>query len=1011
MARGDRESPSGRLRGRCGLNRYDGKAEGDFMALQSLLDKNELQRLQDEFCRVAGVSAYCLDHGGTKLTRISGDDRYLHSMQERSAFERVQGSQSLEDLAVEDLDGGGQVAALAIRARGEKELYWVVCRPENMTESAYGDALDLLRDASVSFLQGKIQSFSAEAENIRSLSERQKMDRSVRMVTATAGIVQLLESREPIEKIMNDWLGMVGNYLGLDTAQIFKLQDDEKYMDVICEWRGENQPTIFDRTSGIRTYSILRAQQSAIVNTDEIVRPEYREIYDRGIRAVMLFPIRPQEGSRGMMLSLNFRRSHVFDEEEKRFASDAVKVLQNILVRRIQKNSLISSYASLEEVLDNVNVCIYVQDKKNNKPLFANRMLQEAFGEELRNGAFQMFLEKKQETVRRMEEQGQRNPFLDREFYYEEKDRWYDITDTEIRWVDGSMVRLYSLHDITDKKRYQGRIEQQAYTDFLTGLYNRMCCERDLAVQVDAAKKQGKIGALLYLDLDDFKHINDGLGHQYGDALLKAISHAFQRIPGIERTCYRMGGDEFVIVVPPESYEEFDRILESIRKIFSKPWFLKDADYYCTMSMGVVTFPNHGESVPELVKKADLAMYEAKKGGKNRIAFYSDDINSSDRRRLDMEKNMRDAASEGYQEFEVYYQPIIDVQDGQTKCSGAEALVRWNSENLGFVTPMEFIPLAEYLGLINPIGNHVLLHACRNCKEWNDKGFDYKVNVNLSVVQLLQPDIVEVIDSALKESGLLPDRLTLEVTESLAINDMERMKRILGRIKELGVYLALDDFGTGYSSLNHIREIPFDVIKVDQSFVKDLAEDAYSQSFIKLVGELAETIGVSICVEGIETDRQYKVLKGMKVKYIQGYFFDRPMPLNSFEEKYCAGPDDAWKAPREITAGKKREAGPEQAGVREMQETGPGAGELRAADRSQEKPASPRAGRKTGKTGKTENQVKEADPVRAEGKGTLGKEKGSEKQGASEKGIGKASDKGSEMSTKSEKIIDINRRK
>ena len=408
-----------------------------------------------------------------------------------------------------------------------------------------------------------------------------------------------------------------------------------------------------------------------------------------------------------------------------------------------------------------------------------------------------------------------------------------------------------------------------------------------MAIQVDSAKQNGTTGALLYLDLDDFKHINDGLGHQYGDALLKAVSHAFQRIPGIERTCYRMGGDEFVIVVPPEAYEEFEKILEQIQKIFSKPWFLKDSDYYCTMSMGVVTFPENGDSVPDLVKKADIAMYAAKKAGKNRIEFYSNNISSSDRRRLDMEKNMRDATAKNFGEFEVYYQPIIDVSGGEPECAGAEALIRWNSSKLGFVTPVEFIPLAEYLGLINPIGNHVLLEACKQCKEWNDRGFDYKVNVNLSVIQLLQRDIVDIVNNALMGTGLNPEHLTLEVTESLAINDMERMKKILGRIKELGVRIALDDFGTGYSSLNHIREIPFDIIKVDQSFVRDLAEDAYSQSFIKLVSELAQTIGVNICVEGIETAVQHQVLKGMRVKYIQGYYFDRPLSKRDFERRYC----------------------------------------------------------------------------------------------------------------------------
>ena len=318
-----------------------------------------------------------------------------------------------------------------------------------------------------------------------------------------------------------------------------------------------------------------------------------------------------------------------------------------------------------------------------------------------------------------------------------------------------------------------------------------------------------------------------------------------------------------------------------------RPWFLKDSDYYCTMSMGVVEYPGEGDSVHDLIKKADIAMYEAKKRGKNRVAKYSENMGTKSGKRLDMEKNMRDATARGYQEFEVYYQPIIDDKKKNLPCTGAEALIRWNNAELGFIPPSEFIPLAEYLGLINPIGDHVLQTACEECRKWNEAGHpEYKVNVNLSVVQLLQTDIVDIVKRTIEESGVNPHNLTLEVTESLAINDMERMKEILSSIKELGVRIALDDFGTGYSSLNHIREIPFDVIKVDQGFVKDLSEDEYSQSFIKMVAELAGTIGVSICVEGIETKAQYKVLEGMKVRLVQGYYFDRPMPGDAFEEKY-----------------------------------------------------------------------------------------------------------------------------
>ena len=538
-----------------------------------------------------------------------------------------------------------------------------------------------------------------------------------------------------------------------------------------------------------------------------------------------------------------------------------------------------SSYVILEGILDNVGSAIYVKEQETNNILFANNQLKSMFQSELKDGTLLTIFEgKNKNTAKELVE-----------IHYKEKNAWYDAYFTQMTWVNAKQVVLCAIYDVTEKRLYQKKIEQQAYTDFLTGLYNRMCCERDLATFIDNTKKEHTKGALLYLDLDDFKHINDGLGHQYGDVLLKAISHSLQRIAGITDTCYRMGGDEFVIIIPPDYYNRFRLILENIKDIFSKPWYLKDADYYCTMSMGVVTFPDEGESVLDLIKKADIAMYEAKKSGKNRVANYSDNISSMSNKRLDMEKNMRDATVKGYKEFEVYYQPIIDIQKEGSPCVGAEALIRWNSAELGFIPPNEFIPLAEYLGLINPIGNHVLLEACKACKEWNENGYpNYKVNVNLSVVQLLQADIVEIVAKALKVTKIEPYNLTLEVTESLAINDMDRMKDILTRIKELGVRIALDDFGTGYSSLNHIREIPFDVIKVDQSFVKDLAEDSYSQSFIKMVSELANTIGVSICVEGIEKEEQYKVLEGMKVRMIQGYFIDRPMQRKDFEAKYLA---------------------------------------------------------------------------------------------------------------------------
>lgn len=852
-----------------------------------LIDRDELQRLQEEFCRVTGVCAYCLDGEKQQITDCSGlkeqpegIGEYLKSERVMAVLERVEEG-SLEDQAVEELnDEGARVAAVAVRVDGGTVLYWVVFASPDVgaDEAGFLQILDFLRNISNTLFRNKMSCFSAEAESRRSRFAEQEMSRTLHTIESTTKIVQLLDSDDRIESVMDKWLDILAQHLEVDSALICQIYPEKNTMDVLSQWLAQGMVSRFDKTSNQKMEAFLTTDKPLVYSGDNM-EGEFREaIRNLGARAMMVFPILHHENGTGMVLVLNHRRQkHSWSMPEIKFTADAVKLLQSILTRRIQKNSIASSYEALEAILDNVGCAIYVKDKSTGERLFANRKLQNTFVGELKRNTFGDLLEHGINA-------GQENGIY--EIHHGERDRWYDLIFKEISWVDGKSAILYSLYDITDKKLYQRKIEQQAYTDFLTGLYNRMCCERDLARQIDNAKKTDSIGALLYLDLDDFKHINDGLGHQYGDVLLKAISHSLQRIQGIENTCYRMGGDEFVIVIPPDQYSRFDQIVEDIKQIFARPWFLKDTDYYCTMSMGIVTFPDLGDSVADLVKKADIAMYEAKKSGKNRVARYNAGINTSSGRRLDMEKNMRDAAADGYNEFEIYYQPIINVQDGE-KCAGAEALVRWNSANLGFIPPAEFIPLAEYLGLINPIGNYILKEACTRCKMWNEAGYDYKVNVNLSVVQLLQTDVVEIVEKTLEETELEPRNLTLEVTESLAINDMERMKGILNRIKALGVKIALDDFGTGYSSLNHIREIPFDMIKVDQSFVKELAEDAYSQSFVKMVAELAETLGVNICVEGIEKEAQYNVVRNMKVKYIQGFYFDRPMKREDFEAKYC----------------------------------------------------------------------------------------------------------------------------
>lgn len=871
--------------------------------IQSLIEGKELERWQKHFANVANVFICCMNGNGLQITDFSGKADEITRIQSILDPEQIQNmlsrisESSLEDQAIETTAYPNlRLAVISSKVNGKSVLNWLVCGVISdvqdieeypnaplegfesvISEKHFYNVTDALRDVTNALFRYKMTIFDAQAESRRSRYSEQEMSETLKRTEALTEVVQLLENEESIEEVIVKLLKATGQFLSISEAEVCRIQKDGEHMDIVAHWCAEDGTWERGQANNCVCPSFIQGERTVVLSQNSLMSMKEREDMQAwGLKAVIVMPV-IINGSANMYVCFGEKmKDRVWKLEEIKFLNDSVKILQSILTRRIQKNSLASSYASLETILDNVGSAIYVRDLNSGTVLFANRNMRHTFERELKDGSLNALLE-----------QGIQTESGINEIYHTNRERWYDLYYTRIKWVDGSPVLLCALYDITEKKIYQRKIEQQAYTDFLTGLYNRMCCERDLAKYVDEARISNQKGALLYLDLDDFKHINDGLGHQYGDVLLKAISHSLQRIDGIESTCYRMGGDEFVIIIPPSGYLKFEEIITAIKSIFMKPWFLKDADYYCTMSMGVVEFPNEGDAVHELIKKADIAMYEAKKCGKNRVAQYSDNIDSKSGKRLDMEKNMRDATTGGYKEFEVYYQPIIDIQKEGLPCTGAEALIRWNSAELGFIPPSEFIPLAEYLGLINPIGNYVLQEACRQCKIWNDNGYpDYKINVNLSVVQLLQADIVEIVERTVRETKITPHNLTLEVTESLAINDMERMKEILGRIKKLGVRIAMDDFGTGYSSLNHIREIPFDVIKVDQSFIKDLERDMYAKSFIKMVAELAEAIGVNLCVEGVETKIQYEILSNMKVSLVQGYYFDRPMPKDAYEKKY-----------------------------------------------------------------------------------------------------------------------------
>lgn len=880
---------------------FDDSTRESNLSGKFMIDIARLQELQDVYAQVANLFIFCVDETGKRVTEMSGNPeeiarvvKLLDEMQIRAAINRVLFN-TVEEQVIENTEYRNmKIATVGVRIGGTPAFAWFICGigPDEGNENdinnfestiplyKFNAAVDLIREVSNRVYGETYTAANAVADAKRALSTTEEMQNALKRSEAMTGVVSQLGSDDSFEVIANRVLDYTGSYADISHAYVLRPNRDGNGIDVIGSYVASGESPL-DPVIDIMSQSFLAqiGDQTRIISYRTRIDEKNRDWLDSiGVSAAVAIPIAINGKTAMYAFYVDNKINREWGIDEVKFFGDATKVIQSSATNRIQRNSITSSYKSLETILDNVGSAIYVRDVNSSNIVYVNRMCKNTFENEIKSGAI----------VGLFEESSRYNTASSyREVNYKERNRWYDVTSTNMTWVDGRRVILYAIIDVTEKKQYQKKIEQQANNDFLTGLYNRMCCERDLLRIIDEAKECGGKGAVIYLDLDDFKHINDGLGHQYGDVLLKAISSSLTRINGVENTCYRMGGDEFVILVPHTSYDRFEQIIESIRVVFNKPWFLKGADYYCTSSIGVVTFPDEGETVQDLIRKADIAMYTAKKSGKNKLAHYTDSSDAEAYKRLDMEKSMRAATATDYDQFEVYYQPIVDITKPGNPCTGAEALIRWNSTELGFISPADFIPLAEYLGLINPIGHHVLRKACEAVKYWNENGHPYyKVNVNLSVVQLMQNDIVETIAKTIEEVGVNPRNLTLEVTESLAINDMERMKKILGNIKKLGIRIALDDFGTGYSSLNHIREIPLDVIKVDQSFVKDLATDQYAQSFVKMIGELAEALGVRVCVEGIETIEQFKALENMNVRMVQGFYFDKPMPRDAFEEKY-----------------------------------------------------------------------------------------------------------------------------
>lgn len=432
--------------------------------------------------------------------------------------------------------------------------------------------------------------------------------------------------------------------------------------------------------------------------------------------------------------------------------------------------------------------------------------------------------------------------------------------------------------DITEQRRTKIKIEHMAHHDALTDLANRVLLNERLELALSRADHDAMV-AIHHLDLDQFKGVNDTLGHPGGDKLLKIVADRLRSLVREGDTIARMGGDEFAIVQVAADPTDATTLAQRIIAAMSEPFDIDGHQAMIGASIGIAVGPGDGLSPDELLRNADLALYRAKGDGRGTFRFFEPEMDLQMQARRIMEQDLRKALPAG--EFELYYQPIINL--GNNQVSGFEALIRWNHPTQGMIAPNKFIPLAEEIGFIVPIGEWVIRQACATAAKWPEH---IHVAVNISAVQFRSPGLMQVIVGALGTTGLPPTRLEVEITETVLLQDEQTTLATLHQLRELGVRIAMDDFGTGYSSLTYLQCFPFDRIKIDRSFIKDIAENLGSLNIVRAVAALANGLGMKATAEGVETREQLDRITSEGCTEVQGYLFSHPLPLAEIERLF-----------------------------------------------------------------------------------------------------------------------------
>lgn len=499
------------------------------------------------------------------------------------------------------------------------------------------------------------------------------------------------------------------------------------------------------------------------------------------------------------------------------------------------------------------------------------------------------FPEERAQMVEKLTHNGQ---VLHMEMHGQHRNGEVRLVDVSVQPIElnGVPCLLLTARDISELKQAQAQVQHLAYHDALTNLPNRALLMDRLTQQIALLKRHDLRGALLFLDLDHFKHINDSLGHPVGDSVLRLVTARLEASVRLEDTVARLGGDEFVVLLSglegkrSEVTRHVRQVADKLRQLLAEPMLLDGHRLQVTPSIGVALIPDHGNTPADLLKRADIALYRAKDSGRNAIQLFRTTMQDAASARLRLENDLRLALARG--EFELHFQPQVDACDG--KVVGAEALLRWQHPQLGPQSPAQFIQVLEESGLIVEVGGWVLAEACHFCSRLMADGLidgeRFSLCVNISPRQFRQHDFVDRVASSLRNSQLPNAMLKLEITEGIVIQNIDDTVGKMLRLKKHGVSFAMDDFGTGYSSLTYLKRLPVDMLKIDQSFVRDATHDPNDAEIIRAIVAMARSLGLALIAEGVEQQDQLDFLQAQGCHLYQGYLFSKPLPQEAFRE-------------------------------------------------------------------------------------------------------------------------------